>query len=558
MKKLAMWMGLIIFCVIASPAFGQQTAEEYFDKGVELYEAQNYNESLAAFEKAIEIKPDYAEAYYDLSIVYWQQKQYKKVLENLQKVIEIAPDSDVAKKAERDIKKLKSAGISLAVFEAEGKATYPTTGPSQKPTATLQELIADLQFGSVNKRIAAAKGLGFFAEEEAVKALGEVIKNSGELPEIRMAAVESLGQIALPSAIPFLQAALEAPDFPAEGKPAAIKALSVINTTESLKVILLAWAGTFPGGLSDQNVVDLVWKKGIEEFADIIRPAYLQITGERKIYMALALGILKDATGVPLMVSRLKENYPDDAALNPSLNQTLMPGAPPGMPEEVGNPSAISILKQTPGAGSWSRADETLLRIEIVEVLGICAGANQEPFLIYLSKNDQEGKVREAALEAVKNLEVRIARSVEDYQKGIALVKNGKIAEGIPFIQLALKENPDAPYAQEIKQIQARYNYDQAIILLAANKKDEAIALFQSALTLDPEAPFRKDAEDKLTALQAPFIPSGVVNMPPGMPAANMPPGMPAANMPPGMPAGGRTSGTPLGLPGVPAGWATY
>lgn len=541
MKRLTMWVGLIIFFAIALPAFGQQTgadfvapkadsvqpkAEEYFNKGVGLYEAQNYNEAVTAFEKAIEIKPDYADAYYNLGQTYWQQKQYQKVLEKLQKVMEIAPDSVSAKKAEQDIKNLKSAGISLVIPEEEGEEASPITKLSEKPNATISELIEDLRFGPTSKRIAAARWLGFFSEEEAVKALGEVTGKSGELPEIRTAAVESLGKIALPSAVPFLQAALEAQDLPAEGKQAAIKALNAINTTESLKVILSAWAGAFPGGLSDQNIIELVRKKGREEFADIIRPAYLQATGEKKIAMALALGTLKDATGVPLMVNRLKEDYPTDASPVSSLNQPPPSGAP-GMPGPGGRPSVVPILKeQTAESGGWSRKDETGLRVEIIEVLGICAGANQKPFLAYLSKNDQEKKVKEAALKAVKNLESRIASSTEAYQKGTALAKEGKITEAIPLIQTALKENPDAPYAEEIKKLQARFNYDRALVLLKENKKEEAITLLQSALELDPGAPFRKDAEDKLAELQAPVF-SGGMEAPPGAP--RLPPRPPGA-----------------------------
>jgi len=507
-------MGLIIFFAIALPVFGQQTAEEYFNKGVGLYETQNYNEAVTAFEKAIEIKPDYAEAYYNLGITYWQQKQYKKVSEKLQKVMEVAPGSDVAKKAEQDIKNLKSAGISLAVPKEE-EETFTRTAPSEKPNATLPELMEDLRFGPTSKRIAAAKWLGFFAEEEAVEALGEVTGKSGELPEIKMAAVESLGKIALPSAVPFLQTALETQDLPAEGKQSAIKALNAINTTESLNVILSAWAGTFPGGLSDQNIIELVRKKGREEFANIIRPAYLQVTGEKKITMALALGILKDTTGVPLMVNRLKEDYPTDASPVSSLNQPPPSGAP-GMPGPGGRPSVVPILKeQTAESGGWSRKNETGLRVEIIEVLSICAGANQKPFLVYLSKNDQEKNVKEAALKAVKNLESRIAGSTEDYQKGIALAKEGKITEAIPLIQTALKENPDAPYAEEIKKLQARFSYDRALVLLKENKKEEAIALLRSALEIDPAAPFRKDAEDKLAGLQAPPIFSEEMGAPP-------------------------------------------
>ena len=136
MKRLTIWVGLIVFFAITLPAFGQQTAEEYFNKGVGLYEAQNYNEAVTAFEKAIEIKPDYAEAYYNLGITYWQQRQWEKVSEKLQKVMELAPGSDVAKKAEQDIKNLKTAGVySVAPNEEEAKAEEETSPakPSEKP-----------------------------------------------------------------------------------------------------------------------------------------------------------------------------------------------------------------------------------------------------------------------------------------------------------------------------------------------------------------------------------------------------------------------------------------
>jgi len=549
MKKLAMWVGLIIFCIIALPAFGQQTgvdfvqpkAEEYFSKGVGLHETQNYNEAIAAFEKAIEIKPDYAEAYYNLALTYWQQEQYGKVSENLQKVMELAPGSDVAKKAAQNIENLKTAGVYLVKPKEEKEEKEEVsvrTEPSEKPTATLPELIEDLRFGPTSKRIAAAKSLGFFPEEEAVKALGEVTENSGELPEIRMAAVESLGKIDLPSTTPFLQTAREG-------------------------------------------------------FADILRPAYLQATGERKITMALALGRLKDTIGVPLMVSRLKEDYSDDASSpKSSLNQPPSPRAPgmPGpreitpppsgifnVPSGISNvpsgtpgsqrimppsgvfyrpgpggimpgsrkvtpasetpgiktgPSIIPILKeQTTESEGWSRKDEIVLRMEIVEVLGICAGSNQKPFLVYLSKNDPEKKVKEAALKAVQNLESRIASSIETYQKGTALVKEGKITEAIPLIQTALKENPDAPYAEEIKKLQARFNYDRALVLLKENKKEEAITLLQSALELDPGATFQKDAEDKLAELQvSTSLPPKTAGIPP---KPGLIPGSWGRNMPP-------------------------
>ena len=48
---------------IMQPAFGQMTAEDWYDKGVNLSNQSNYNEALIAFDKAIELNPQYAEAW---------------------------------------------------------------------------------------------------------------------------------------------------------------------------------------------------------------------------------------------------------------------------------------------------------------------------------------------------------------------------------------------------------------------------------------------------------------------------------------------------------------
>jgi len=106
------------------------------------------------------------------------------------------------------------------------------TEPSEKPKATLPELIEDLQFGPPSKKIAAAEGLKFYVGEEAVKALGEVTGKSAELPEIKMAAVESLVKLRSLRHSVFTNSP-GSTGFPGEGKPTAIKALNTINTPES-------------------------------------------------------------------------------------------------------------------------------------------------------------------------------------------------------------------------------------------------------------------------------------------------------------------------------------
>jgi tetratricopeptide (TPR) repeat protein len=47
-------------------------AYAHYDKGNALVEMGDYTSALAAYRKAIELKPDFGEAYYNLAYVYFQ------------------------------------------------------------------------------------------------------------------------------------------------------------------------------------------------------------------------------------------------------------------------------------------------------------------------------------------------------------------------------------------------------------------------------------------------------------------------------------------------------
>jgi len=57
---LVLWLLLMIFFISAS---GQQTAEDWFNKGIALYLQNKYDEAIQAFDKAVEIDPQLAEAW---------------------------------------------------------------------------------------------------------------------------------------------------------------------------------------------------------------------------------------------------------------------------------------------------------------------------------------------------------------------------------------------------------------------------------------------------------------------------------------------------------------
>jgi len=54
---------LILLLALMTSAQCQQTAEDWFNKGVDLYGQSKYDEAIKAFDEAIRLDPKYAEAW---------------------------------------------------------------------------------------------------------------------------------------------------------------------------------------------------------------------------------------------------------------------------------------------------------------------------------------------------------------------------------------------------------------------------------------------------------------------------------------------------------------
>ena len=67
-------------------------AEAWYNKGITLSKLGRYDEALKAFDKAIEIKPNYAEAWYNKGITLGKLNRYDEALKAFDKAIEIKPD----------------------------------------------------------------------------------------------------------------------------------------------------------------------------------------------------------------------------------------------------------------------------------------------------------------------------------------------------------------------------------------------------------------------------------------------------------------------------------
>ena len=83
---------LILICYTTLPIYAQNSAEEYYDSGVEKADSGDYQGAIKDYNKAIEINPNYSEAYFNRGIVKYRLGDYQGEIEDYNKAIEINPD----------------------------------------------------------------------------------------------------------------------------------------------------------------------------------------------------------------------------------------------------------------------------------------------------------------------------------------------------------------------------------------------------------------------------------------------------------------------------------
>lgn len=82
---------LILLSLLCSPAFGQTSAIDWYNKGNVLYNQSKYDEAIRAYDKAIEINPQYAQAIEDKGFALYKEGNYKDAIKAYDRVIEINP-----------------------------------------------------------------------------------------------------------------------------------------------------------------------------------------------------------------------------------------------------------------------------------------------------------------------------------------------------------------------------------------------------------------------------------------------------------------------------------
>jgi tetratricopeptide (TPR) repeat protein len=80
--------------------------DDYMSRAIDLYYKRAYEVALIAYEKAIELKPDYADAWFNKACLYALKGDKQNALENLSKAIELDVKNKEMAKRDEDFKNL--------------------------------------------------------------------------------------------------------------------------------------------------------------------------------------------------------------------------------------------------------------------------------------------------------------------------------------------------------------------------------------------------------------------------------------------------------------------
>ena len=67
--------------------------QNYYNSGLAYYHSNHIEKAIAAYQKAIELEPNFAEAYGGLGVIYWRTGNLNDAIRHCQKAIKIAPEN---------------------------------------------------------------------------------------------------------------------------------------------------------------------------------------------------------------------------------------------------------------------------------------------------------------------------------------------------------------------------------------------------------------------------------------------------------------------------------
>ena len=93
-KPLMRYLFCLLLAICATTLTAQTTADDYVKQGIELHDAGNYTAAIAAYEKALELKPNWALANYEIALSYHAAGELKQAVKYTDKVLKAAEESN--------------------------------------------------------------------------------------------------------------------------------------------------------------------------------------------------------------------------------------------------------------------------------------------------------------------------------------------------------------------------------------------------------------------------------------------------------------------------------
>ena len=92
MNKIIQYLTIIIF-LSSALSVSAQSDEKAIRRGNRNYKSANYEQAIAHYKKALEIRPNNAKAQFNLGDVYYAKQSYDTAYNEFQKVLELSPDA---------------------------------------------------------------------------------------------------------------------------------------------------------------------------------------------------------------------------------------------------------------------------------------------------------------------------------------------------------------------------------------------------------------------------------------------------------------------------------
>jgi tetratricopeptide (TPR) repeat protein len=130
------------------PAPVTASAESSSQEAMELYQAGQYQEAVAAAKASIALNPKLADAYNNLAVSYLQLRQYDEGIQAAQEAIRLKPDFQLAKNNLAWIQREKAGAA----------APQPESKPAEPPGVLLNRSLEAAQAGRFNECVDNARG----------------------------------------------------------------------------------------------------------------------------------------------------------------------------------------------------------------------------------------------------------------------------------------------------------------------------------------------------------------------------------------------------------------